>query len=292
MTIVIIGNGQVGFELRRALAPLGKVVALDRRDCDLADADAVRRKMVELGPSVIVNAAAYTAVDRAETEPELAFAINATAPGVLGAAAADLGALLVHYSTDYVFDGTKSAPYAETDTPNPINVYGASKLAGERAVAESGAEYLIFRTSWVFGAVGANFMRTILRLAAERETLTVVADQIGAPTSAALIADVTAQVVARRRLGLTCPSGIYHLAAAGETTWFAYARAVIAAATDAGRALRCGVNSVRPITTVEYPTPARRPGNSRLSTARLTETFGLVMPDWRDGLGHVLSLIL
>lgn len=293
MTIVVLGrDGQVGFELRRSLAPLGPVVAFGRRDCDLADAAALRRTIAAARPTVIVNAAAYTQVDRAESEPDLAFAVNAAAPAALASVAAECGALLVHYSTDYVFDGAKTAPYLEDDATNPVNAYGASKLAGERAVTESGAAHLIFRTSWVYGAVGANFAKTMLRLAAERDALSIVADQTGAPTSAALIADVTAQVLGRRRLGHACPSGVYHLAAGGETTWFDYARTVIAAAERAGRPLRCRAEAVRPIATADYPTPAKRPANSRLSTAKLADTFGLMLPDWRDGLDHILPLIL
>ncbi|WP_303787203.1 dTDP-4-dehydrorhamnose reductase [Azovibrio restrictus] len=288
-------TGQVGFELQRALAPLGPVAALDRQSCDLGNGEALLQKVRELRPAIIVNPAAYTAVDRAESEPDLAMAINAVAPGLLGQAAAELGALVVHYSTDYVFDGGGTRPYVETDQPKPLSVYGRSKLAGELALQASGARHLILRTSWVFGAFGGNFAKTMLRLAAEREQLKVVADQFGAPTSAALIADVTAQILGQY---LRCgspegfPLGLYHLAAAGETNWHEYAATVIAAARRAGRPLKLAADGLLPIPGRDYPTPAPRPANSRLDTRRLRETFGLELPDWRQGLDHVLQLIL
>lgn len=288
-------TGQVGFELQRALAPLGPVLALDRQACDLADGTALLHKVRQLRPVIIVNPAAYTAVDKAEAEPDLAMAINAVAPGLLGQAAAEVGALVVHYSTDYVFDGSGTRPYMETDRPHPLSVYGRSKLAGEQALQASGARHLILRTSWVFGAFGDNFAKTMLRLAAEREQLKVVADQFGAPTSAALIADVTAQILGQF---LRCgspdgfPLGLYHLAAGGETCWHEYAATVIAAARRAGRPLKLAEDGLRPIPGRDYPTPAPRPANSRLDTRRLRETFGLELPDWRQGLDHVLQLIL
>ena len=295
MRILLIGKGgQVGFELRRALAPLGEVVAVDYPDVDLADPASIRRTVEEARPEVVVNAAAYTAVDKAETEPERARAINAVAPGVVGEAARRLGARVVHYSTDYVFDGAKPAAYEEDDRTSPVSVYGATKRDGEDALAASGAEYLTFRTSWVFGAVGQNFVKTILRLAAERESLDVVADQVGAPTPASLLADVTAQVLGRlvSRPPGEIPSGLYHLVAAGETSWHAFAQAIVRGAISRGRALRLSPEAIRPIATAAYPLPAKRPANSRLDTTLLTRTFGLVLPRWESGLDHVLDQIV
>lgn len=295
MKILLIGrNGQVGFELRRALAPLGEIVAVDYPDCDLTRADSVRGVVRSAAPDVIVNAAAYTAVDRAESEGETARAINAVAPGVLGEEARQLGATVIHYSTDYVYDGTKAGCYVETDATNPLCVYGASKCDGDLALAASAARHFVFRTSWVFGAHGANFVKTMLRLAAERDRLNVVADQIGAPTSAALIADVTAQVLAqtRYRPAAELPSGIYHLVADGETSWHGIAQAVIRGARARGARLKMEPDAVRAITTAEYPLPARRPANSRLDTTLLARTFGLVMPPWQAGLDHVLSQLI
>ncbi|MGB9108818.1 MAG: dTDP-4-dehydrorhamnose reductase, partial [Telluria sp.] len=248
MKILLTGkDGQVGFALARALAPLGDVVAVGRADCDLRDADAVRALVRKAAPDVIVNPAAYTAVDRAEAEPDEAFAVNARAPGVLGEEAARIDALVVHYSTDYVFDGAGSAPWTEDDAPAPRSVYGSSKLAGERALAEACPRHLILRTSWVLGAHGGNFAKTMLRLAAQRDSLTVVDDQFGAPTSAALLADLTAHVV-RRHLsegGDAFPFGTYHLAAAGETSWYEYARFVLGAAQAAGMPLKAGPEQVQ-----------------------------------------------
>ncbi len=302
MKILLTGkNGQVGFELQRALAPLGEIVAVDQVDCNLADADAIRRLVDTVRPDVIVNPAAHTAVDKAESEPALAQAINGVAPGVFGEEAAKLGALVVHYSTDYVFEGSKDSAYTEDDVPNPQSVYGKTKLAGELALAASGARHLIFRTSWVFGAHGVNFAKTMLRLAAERQGLKVVADQFGAPTSAALIADVTAQILGQyaqgRRLAsadfpASFPLGLYHLVAAGRTNWHEYAQAVVMAAQAAGKQLRMGPTDVQAITTVDYPLPAPRPANSCLDTTRLRDTFGLCLPDWRQGLQHVLTQLL
>jgi dTDP-4-dehydrorhamnose reductase len=295
MRMMLIGKGgQVGFELQRALAPLGEVMAVDYPDCDLADAASIRSTIAAARPQVIVNAGAYTAVDKAETEPQRVQAINGLAPGVIGAAASAIGARVIHYSTDYVFDGTKSRAYLESDHTNPLGVYGATKRAGEEALAASGARHFTFRTSWVFGAHGGNFVKTILRLAAERDGLNVVADQIGAPTSAALIADVTAQVLGQLayRPDGDMPSGIYHLVAAGETSWHGFAQAIVAGALARGHSLRLGPEAIRRIATSEYPLPARRPANSRLDTSRLQQTFGLVMPPWQSGLDHVLTQIL
>ncbi|SIR22170.1 dTDP-4-dehydrorhamnose reductase [Rhizobium sp. RU35A] len=294
MRILLTGrNGQVGFELQRALAPLGEVLAFDRAGLDLADETAIRARLRDLRPDAIVNPAAYTAVDRAETDSETAEAINAVAPGVLGEEAERLGALVIHYSTDYVFDGQATGFQREADPTGPQGVYGRTKLAGEQALARTGARHLIFRTSWVFGAHGANFLKTMLRLAAEREALSVVADQIGAPTAASLIADVTAHALRQAlREPASVPDGVYHLAAAGETSWHAYASHVIAGARAAGRPLRVAEDAIRPIPAADYPTPARRPANSRLDTEKLRNTFGLVLPHWRDGVDHVLQQIL
>lgn len=286
-------NGQLGFELQRALAPLGEVVALDHAHGDLADPDALRALVRDISPQIIVNPAAYTAVDKAEGQSELAFAVNATAPGILGEEAARLGAWVLHFSTDYVFDGAQSAPYTETDTPNPQNVYGRSKRAGELALIASGASALILRTSWVFGAHGGNFARTILRLAGERESLDVVADQVGAPTSAALLADISAQLIAQStHWAGNFPFGLYHVAAGGETTWYDYARHVVERARQAGKALKLRPEAIRAIASAHYPLPASRPANSRLDTQKFRQTFGLHLPDWRLGLDHVLAQLL
>ena len=287
MNILLAGrNGQVGWELQRTLQPVGKVTAVGHAELDLADAAAVRRKLDEVRPDVIVNAAAYTAVDKAESEPEQANAVNAAAPALLAQEAARRGALLIHYSTDYVYDGAKAAPYVETDPTNPLGAYGRSKLAGEEGIRASGCDHLIFRTSWVYAARGANFLRTILRLAAEREELRIVMDQVGAPTWARLIAEATAlalrQALAERRHG-RFESGLFHLACAGETSWHGFASAIVANR----RGLR--VKTVTPITTAEYPLPAPRPANSRLNTGAFRARFGLALPDWRDGLSLCLE---
>jgi dTDP-4-dehydrorhamnose reductase len=294
MKILITGkNGQVGFELQRALAPLGDIVAVDQAECNLADADAVRALVRRVAPDVIVNPAAYTAVDKAEADQATAFAVNTEAVRVLGEEAARLGALVVHYSTDYVFNGTKDGAYAETDTPDPQSVYGRSKHQGEVALAAANPRHLVLRTSWVVGAHGANFAKTMLRLAGERERLTVVADQFGAPTSAALLADLTAQLVRqyRREGGDGFPYGIYHVAAGGETSWHEYARFVIAEALAAGKPLKATPEAVAPLSTEQYSTPAKRPPNSRLDTAHFRTTFGLRLPHWQDGVRHVLQQI-
>ena len=294
MRILLTGkNGQVGFELQRALAPLGEVIAVDQTECNLADQDAVRSLVGEIRPDIIVNPAAYTAVDKAESEPEIAFAINGMAPRVLGEEAAKINALVVHYCTDYVFDGVKQTFYTEDDLPNPQSVYGKSKLDGEQALRQRIKNHLVFRTSWVFGAHGNNFAKTMLKLAAERESLNVVADQFGAPTSAALIADVTAQIVGQyqRQKRQDFPFGLYNLVAGGETTWCDFAKTVIKAAHDAGKPLKLNPENICPITTAEYPLPAPRPANSRLATHKLEKTFGLRLPPWQEGLNHVLQQI-
>ena len=281
MRILLLGrNGQVGWELERALAPLGEVKAFDRAGLDLADAPRLAAAVRALQPEVIVNAAAYTAVDKAESERDAAFAVNAAGPRVLAEEAKRIGALLVHYSTDYVFDGAKGSPYVEDDTPNPINVYGASKLAGEEAIRKAGCRHLVLRTSWVYGPRGRNFMLTMLRLARERPELRVVDDQVGAPTSSGVIARATPAILERamRSPGL---GGLYHLAAGGETSWCGFARAIFAQARIA--------TPVVPIRTEDYPTPARRPKNSRLDCSRLRDTFGVTLAPWGEGLAEALA---
>ena len=295
MKILLTGkNGQVGFELQRALAPLGEIVAIDHPECDLANPDAIRQLVRDVRPGIIVNPAAYTAVDKAESDQATAFAVNGVAPGVFGEEAARLGALVVHYSTDYVFDGCKQGAYAEEDVPNPQSVYGKSKLAGEQALQQSGADFLIFRTSWVFGAHGGNFAKTMLKLSADREALSIVADQFGAPTSAALLADVTAHAIRQyQRQGRAAyPFGLYHLVAGGLTTWHEYAKTVIAAGHTAGLPLKLQIDNIKAITTADYPLPAPRPANSQLSTVKLQDVFGLRLPEWQSGLDHVLQQIL
>lgn len=291
--ILVTGkNGQVGFELHRSLAPLGELAAFDRTECDLADLDGLRALIRREMPDVVVNPAAYTAVDKAESDQVAAFTVNSAALRVMGEEAARLGALVVHYSTDYVFDGTKAGAYSEDDVPQPKSVYGQSKLEGELALAQTAPRHLILRTSWVVGAHGGNFAKTMLRLAAERERLSVVADQFGAPTSAALLADLTAHLVREYfRVQGEFPFGTYHLAAAGETTWYDYARFVIAEAQAAGKVLKAGADAVAPLSTADYPTPAQRPANSRLDTARFRSTFGLDLPPWQEGVRHVLQQI-
>jgi len=284
MKILLTGAaGQLGRELKRSLACIGDVVACNRRQLDLTDADALRATVRACAPTAIVNAAAYTSVDKAETETTAADAINALAPGILAEEAKRTGALLVHYSTDYVFDGKKSTAYTEDDSPAPMSAYGRSKLAGERAIVASGASHLIFRTSWVYGLHGANFMKTMLRLGKERDELRVVGDQFGAPTWTRHLADVTALILARKQL----PDGLYHLAAAGEASWHEYAEAIFA------EAQRCGLIEKSPvvhrIASADYPLPAPRPANSRLDCSRFQHDFDLALPDWRTGLIDCLA---
>jgi dTDP-4-dehydrorhamnose reductase len=289
--ILVTGkNGQLGFELQRSLAVLGEVVAVGHADCDLSVGAEVRALLARVQPDIVVNPAAYTAVDKAESDRAVAFAVNADAPRVLGEEASRCGALVIHYSTDYVFAGDKVGAYSELDTPAPATIYGASKLAGELALAAANPQHLILRTSWVVGAHGENFAKTMLRLARERECLSVVADQFGAPTSAALLADVTAQLVRQyQRSAADFPYGTYHVAAGGETSWHEYARFVIGEAQAAGIALKATPENVVPLATSEYPTPARRPANSRLDTQRFRTTFGLHLPHWKEGVRHVLQ---
>jgi dTDP-4-dehydrorhamnose reductase len=298
MKILLLGkNGQVGWELQRSLAPLGEVLALDRRSTphggDLSQPERLAQTVREWRPDVIVNAAAHTAVDKAESEPDVARCLNATAPAALAQAAAEVGAWLVHYSTDYVFNGQGDLSWQEGDATGPLSVYGQTKLEGEQAIATSGCKHLIFRTSWVYAARGGNFAKTMLRLAAERERLTVINDQHGAPTGADLIADVTAHAI-RQVMANSAPTlaGIYHLVASGETTWHGYASHVIAQARHINPELGLRVSDIAPVPTSAFPTPAQRPLNSRLSTHKLQQAFGLVLPQWQQGVNRMLAEIL
>lgn len=290
--ILILGtSGQVGRALAPALTALGPVTALGRDAADFTDAAALRRAIASVRPRAVVIAAAHTAVDRAESEPELAERVNAVAPGVIGEAAAAVGACVVHYSTDYVFDGHGDRPWNESDVTGPLSTYGRTKLAGERALAAAAPRHLILRTSWVVSPTGTNFIRTMLRLAAERTELRVVADQVGAPTAASRIAAVTATLL---HAMLDAPAsdprwGVYHLAPAGATSWHGLARHVIARALERGATLSCTPDAVRAITTAEYPTAAVRPSNSRLDTSRLRSTFSVDLPDWRVDVDAIVD---
>jgi len=302
MKILLLGrNGQVGWELQRSLAPLGELLALDRHSApacgDLSQPDALAQTVLNFQPQVIVNAAAHTAVDKAESEPDLARLLNATAPSALAQAAKAVGAWLVHYSTDYVFNGQGQTPWREDDTTQPLSVYGQTKLEGEALIAASGCKHLIFRTSWVYASRGGNFAKTMLRLAQERERLTVIDDQFGAPTGADLIADVTAHAV-RQVMGVTHPatvadlSGIYHLVAAGQTTWHGYAQHVIETAQQLAPGKNWQVKDIAPVDSSAFVTPARRPHNSRLNTGKLQATWGLQMPAWQHGVDRMLAEIV
>ncbi|MBI3775763.1 MAG: dTDP-4-dehydrorhamnose reductase [Gammaproteobacteria bacterium] len=284
--ILLVGkNGQVGWELQRTLAPLGEVFAVDRQGMDLTDPDSIRRVIRDSRPDLIVNAAAYTAVDKAESEVDMAMAINGSAPGIMAEEMRRLGGALVHYSTDYVFDGVKTRPYVEDDPVNPLGVYGVSKLAGERAIQAAGIPHLIFRTSWVYGARGKNFLLTMLRLSKERDELRVVADQIGAPTWSRMIAEMTGQVLACSTAPKGVPvsevSGTYHLTGSGSTSWFGFTQAIL---ENVAQRTHSPPPRLVPITTRDYPTPAQRPANSQLSNAKLANVFGLVSPAWDSQL--------
>ncbi len=300
MKLLLLGrNGQVGWELQRSLAPLGELIALDRQAdaggqglCgDLSRLDELARTVRALRPDVIVNAAAHTAVDKAESEPDQARLLNALAPQVLAREAAQTGALLVHYSTDYVFDGSGSAARTDTEATAPLSVYGSSKLEGEQLIQASGCRHLIFRTSWVYAARGGNFAKTMLRLAQEREALSVIDDQWGAPTGADLIADVTAHAI-RQLQRQPGDQGLYHLVAGGETTWHAYASHVIAKARELAPERPWKVQRIAAVPTSAFPTPAQRPHNSRLNTDRLQQTFGLRLPHWQAGVDRMLQEII
>ncbi len=297
MKLLLLGcGGQVGWELQRSLAPLGELTACDfdapgDRRADFAQPESLAALVQRVRPALIVNAAAHTAVDKAESEPDLARAINATAPGVLAREAKALGALLVHYSTDYVFDGSGETPRSEDAATGPLSVYGHTKLEGEELIRASGCQHLILRTSWVYAARGGNFAKTMLRLAAERETLNVIADQIGAPTGADLLADVTAHA-ARAVLANAALSGTYHCVAGGQTSWHGYAQHVIEFARSAGQPIKAAADAIHAIATSAYPTPAARPLNSRLATRKIEQAFGLSLPHWQPGIERMLREIL
>lgn len=297
-TILLLGkNGQVGWELQRSLSPLGRLVALDRNSTqacgDLCRLEDLVRTVRTYQPSIIVNAAAHTAVDKAESESELAYQVNAEAPAILAQEAERLGAWLVHYSTDYVFDGSGTSPRDEDDPTGPLSVYGASKLAGEQAIRAICTRHIIFRTSWVFGVRGGNFAKTMLKLAQTKDELSVISDQIGAPTGADLIADVTAlalQTIKHNPSEVAALSGLFHLVASGQTSWYAYAKYVLQQAKNQGLTLKVEPESIKPIPSSAYPTAATRPLNSRLATGKLESRFGLCLPDWQIGLDRMLAL--
>lgn len=296
MKILLFGKGgQVGWELQRSLAPLGELIALDSKSADYCgdfnNLDGIAETIRAIVPDVIVNAAAHTAVDKAESEPEQARTINALAPRVLAEAAKQCNAWLVHYSTDYVFDGSGDTAWLETDVTAPLSIYGATKREGEQAIIDSGCQYLIFRTSWVYAARGANFAKTMLRLASERDRLTVINDQTGAPTGADLLADVTAHAIrtVQQRPEL---AGLYHLVASGETTWHEYARFVINFARNAGVEIQVADEAIEPVLTTAFPTPAKRPLNSRLNTRKLCASFNLNLPHWQTGVARMLTEFL
>lgn len=285
--ILITGkNGQVGWELTRTLSTIGSVVAVDIDECDLTDAAAISKLVREINPAIIVNPAAYTAVDKAESEPDLAHAINTVAPGIFATEAKKQNALMVHYSTDYVFDGSKETAYVESDTPNPKSVYGKTKLDGEVAVRESGAQHLIFRLSWVYGLRGANFLLTMQRLAKEREELRIVNDQFGAPTWCRMIAEATAAILAQHVASPIEKSDTYHLTAGGKTSWYNFAKAIFELSPDAAE---FRLKNALPIPTEAYPTPASRPTYSVLSNQKLVDTFGVQLPNWDNQLKLALQ---
>ncbi len=285
--ILVTGkNGQVGWELQQSLAAVGDVFALDRNQLDLTNATEIRQTLRDLHPDIIINPAAYTAVDKAESDIESAMAVNGVAPGILAEEALRLGAILVHYSTDYVFDGTKPAPYSEEDMPNPQSVYGRTKLAGEQAIRATGCKHLILRTSWVYGVHGGNFVKTVLRLAKERNELRIVADQFGVPTWARDLAQATESALGswQDRNWDDSLSGLYHLTAAGRTNWHHYAEEILSLAREYDAALAAKQLDIRPITTREYPVPAKRPANSVLTNDKITQAFGIQLPAWQDSL--------
>ena len=286
--ILVFGRvGQVGWELRHKLACFGPVTSVEYPEVDFSRPDTIRATVRDAEPTVIINAAAYTAVDKAETAPEPAWAINATGPGLIAEEAKRLNALMIHYSTDYVYDGGKEGPWVETDSTGPLNVYGQTKLAGDQAIAASGCDHILLRTSWVYGARGANFLLTMLRLARERAELRIVDDQTGSPTTSECIAQATAQILAQVLApgsgGIAGRSGVYHLTSAGQTTWFGFAQQFLSSLPECPK--------LTPITTSEYPVPAKRPVNSVLSCQKLAETFGVQMPDWKDALNLVLDTL-
>jgi dTDP-4-dehydrorhamnose reductase len=290
--ILLFGaNGQLGFELQRSLAVLGPLVCLDRAQCDVTDMQAIRAAFERAQPVVVVNAAAYTAVDKAEEAAELARKVNAEAPQVMAHSAALIGARLIHFSTDYVFDGESAEPYQETDQTNPQSVYGRTKLDGEAAVLAASHQHMVLRTSWVAGAHGSNFAKTILRLARDRDSLRIVADQIGAPTTAALLADVTSQILTKEH-DANAKGGIYHVTGSGSTSWHGYAQHVVQWCEAHGVPLKTHSSAVLPIATEEYPLPAKRPKNSRLDTGKVRRTFGVTLPSWQQSIDLLLAQIV
>lgn len=295
MKILLFGkNGQLGWELNRSLQPLGEIVVLDIEEVDFSEPESLRQIVQDESPDVICNAVAYTAVDKAEENEALALKINGVAPGVLAEEALKLGALLIHYSTDYVFDGTKASPYVETDAPGPVNAYGRTKLAGELAVQSSGCDYLILRTSWVYASRANNFLLTMLKLVQEREELSIVADQIGAPTTARLIADTTilcVQQVMKERLAGVFSSDLYHLTASGHTSWHGFTKEIVSLASQNAK-LQLTIKELKAIPTSDYPTPAARPMNSQLELTKLESVFTLKMPDWKKSLSVCMAEIL
>ncbi len=296
MKILLLGKGgQVGWELQRALATLGELVALDFDStdfsADFSKPESLAATIRTIAPQIIVNSAAHTAVDKAESEPELARAINATAPGVLAREAASCGAWLLHYSTDYVFDGSGTKPWVEDSPTGPLSVYGRTKLEGEQAIRASGCRHLILRTSWVYAARGGNFAKTMLRLAKERDQLSVIDDQIGAPTGAELLADLSAHAL-RSALQRPEVAGTYHAVAAGETSWHGYASHVIDFARRAGQPIKVAATAISAVPTTAFPTPAKRPASSRMATNKLRDTFGVTLPDWRVGVDRMLTEVL
>ncbi len=289
MKILLFGkNGQVGWELQRSLAPLGDIVAPDSSACNFTNPDTIADTIRALSPDVIVNAAAYTAVDKAESEPDKAMLVNGHTPALIAQEAGKLGAWLVHYSTDYVFDGSGDTPWRETDTPAPLNVYGQTKLEGEQAIQSSGCRHLIFRTSWIYGTHGTNFAKTILNLAKTRDTLSIVDDQIGAPTSAGFIADATAQALGILRAHPDS-GGLYHLASQGAVSWYDYARFIIDRAQQTGIKLKLKTEAVTPIPSSNYPTPAKRPLNSRLAISKAQRAFGVSAPLWSHDVAQLVA---
>jgi dTDP-4-dehydrorhamnose reductase len=297
MKILLLGkNGQVGWELQRALAPLGEVVALDFDStfpltADFSDPESLAATVRAVAPQIIVNAAAHTAVDKAESEPDFARKLNATSPGVLAREAAKLGAWLLHYSTDYVFDGSGTAPWVEDSPTGPLSVYGQTKLEGEESIRTSGCHHLILRTSWVYAARGGNFAKTMLKLAKERDKLTVIDDQIGAPTGADLLADLSAHMLTTARQ-LREVTGTYHAVAQGATSWHGYASHVVEFARAAGQPIKVAPDAIEAVPTSAFPTPARRPANSRMSTEKLQKTFGLRLPPWQAGVERMLTEVM
>jgi dTDP-4-dehydrorhamnose reductase len=297
MKILVTGKlGQVGHALQQTLSGTHDVVAMDREEMDLCQPDEIRSVIDAMRPELIINPAAYTAVDKAESEPELAHAINAEAPKVIAEEAAKLGAGLIHFSTDYVYEGNKASPYIETDAVNPLSVYGKTKLAGEQAIQAVGLPHLILRTSWVYGAHGKNFLKTILRLSAERDQLKIVSDQWGAPTSSEAIANAVSQLLTHWKMSDQAQSGVYHFTNTGSTSWFGFAKAILKAYESQAAhhglpALKIGSEAITPITTADYPTPAARPANSRLDNAKLLNTFGVALPEWESSMQAVMQQI-